>query len=158
MLSGVLGGCRRQAGTVANSDNKPAQSARTLADNDRKPAQQLRTAAIDPDKFPEPEKMVTALFTTKSHSLIVKAAERFDRAAYAWEPGQKPKLLVQGNMLEITRLSDDNFAALYYDSDDQTSVVTFNAQQLTLQPLSLPKTPSGWGRCQGNDQVLVCIG
>ena len=98
------------------------------------------------------------MFTTKSRVLIVKAADRDVRAAYAWEPGQQPKLLVQGNMLEITRLSDDSFAAWYSDTDKQTFVVTFNAQQLTSQPLALPKAVSGWGRCAGNVELLVCLG
>jgi hypothetical protein len=155
---GVLGGCRRQAGAVANGDNKSAQSAANPANNGVKTAQQVQTAASDDIRFVVPGRGVTAVFTTKSRSLIVKAAERDLRAAYAWEPGQQPKLLVQGNGLEITRLSDDSFAAWYSDGDEQTSVVTFNAQQLTLQPLGLPKSPSGWGRCEGNTEVLVCIG
>jgi len=154
---GVLGGCRRQAGAVVNGDNKSAQSAANPANNGIKTAQ-VQTAASDDIRFVVPGRGVTAVFTTKSHSLIVKAAERDLRAAYAWEPGQQPKLLVQGNGLEITRLSDDSFAAWYSDSDEQTSVVTFNAQQLTLQPLGLPKSPSRWGRCEGNADVLVCLG
>ena len=158
VLFGVLCGCRRQAGNVASSDNKSAQSAGTPANNDIKAAQPVGTVASDDIKFVVPGKGVTAVFTTKSRSLIIKAAEQFVRAAYAWEPGQQPKLLVQGNMLEITRLSDDSFAASYSDSDDQTSVVTFNAQQLTSQPLHLPKSPSGWGGCEGNEEALVCLG
>jgi len=155
---GVLGGCRRQAATVTNSDNKSAQSVGTPANSASKPAQQVTTGASDDIQFVVPGKGVTAVFTTKSRFLIIKAAESSVRAAYAWEPGQQPKLLVQGNGLEITRLSDDSFAASYADTDDQTVVVTFNAQQLTSQPLALPKSPSRWAVCEGNDEVLVCLG
>jgi hypothetical protein len=154
---GVLGGCRRQAGAVANGDNKSAQSAGNPANNGIKTAQQVQTAASDDIKFLVPGRSVTAVFTTKSRSLIVKAAETNLRAAYTWEPGQQPKLLVQGNGLEITRLSDDSFAAWYSDSDEQTFAVTFNAQQLTSPIIALP-TFSGWGGCEGNDALLVCLG
>jgi hypothetical protein len=155
---GMLGGCRRQAGVVANIDNKSVQSASAMTNNDVKPAQQVRAAASDDIKFVLPGKTVTAVLTTKSRSLIITAASADLRAAYAWEPGQEPKLLVQGKMLGITRLSDDSFAALYSDIDGQSFVVTFNPQQLTSQPLGLPKSPSGWGGCEGNDEVLVCQG
>jgi hypothetical protein len=154
---GALGGCRRQAEISANSDNKSAKAATTLANNDSKPAQQVRTAANDDIKFLLPGKMVYAVFTTKSRSLVIQANETVLRAAYAWEPGQEPKLLVQGKIYGITRLSDDSFAAWYSDHDDQTSVVTFDAHQLTSQPLGLPNF-SGWGVCEGNDEVLVCLG
>jgi hypothetical protein len=157
MVLGVLGGCRQHAGAVANSDNKSAQSAGAPANNDINAAQQVRTAARDDIKFVVPGKGVTAVFTTKSRSLIIKAADADLRAAYAWEPGQEPKLLVQGKIWGITRLSDDSFAAWYSDKHDQTYVVTFNAQQLTSQPLALPKF-SGWGVCEGNYEMFVCLG
>jgi hypothetical protein len=157
MLLGVLGSCRRQAGTVSSNDNKSAQSAITPANNDSKPAQQVTNVASDDIKFVVPGKGVTAVFTTKSRSLIIQAADADLRAAYAWEPGQEPKLLVQGKIFGIKRLSDDNFAAWYLDKDDQTYVITFNAHQLTSRPLGLPKF-SGWGICEGNDEVLVCLG
>lgn len=154
---GVLGGCRRQPETIANSDNKSGKAATTLTTNDSKPTQQVRTAANDDIKFLLPGKGVIAVFTTKSPSLIIHAADPNLRAVYAWEPGQEPKLLVQGKIYGIARLSDDSFAAWYSDKDDQVSVVTFNGHQLTSQPLGLPKF-SGWSACEGNDEMLVCQG
>lgn len=154
----VLGGCRQQSAAVASSDNKSAQSAGTTPNNDIKAAQQVRNAASNDIKFVVPGKDVLAVFTTKSRSLIVHAAVPDLHGAYAWEPGQEPKLLVQGKVLGVTRLSDDSFAASYSDNDDHSFVVTFNGQQLTSQPLVLPESPSGWGGCEGNDEVLVCQG
>jgi hypothetical protein len=136
MFLGVLDGCRQHGQSVAsNTDEKFL-----LADHSSP----------------------TGVFTTRSPGLIVKATDKFLRAAYSWVPGQKPRLLVQGNMLEITRLSDDSFAAWYSegtsDSDNPRFMVTFNARQLTSQPLALPKALMGWGSCKGNDEVVVCLG
>lgn len=127
-----VGGCRQHDRTLIHND-----AAFELSDKEMSP---------------------TAVFTTTSSSLIVKAAEKYLRAVYSWEPGKQPSLVTQGNMLDITRLSDDNFAAWYSDNDNQQFVVTFNPQHLTSQPLALPKTVPGWGECEGNNEVFVCIG
>lgn len=101
----------------------------------------------------------TEVFTTNSPFLLVKAAKGADyRALYSWEPGNKPKLIIGGRDLDVARLTDDVFAS-WYSQDDKEYVATLNAQQLISQPLLLPAgTPTGWGGCQGDIRILVCIG
>jgi hypothetical protein len=101
----------------------------------------------------------TRVFTTKSLSLVIKgAAGSAHRSLYSWEPDKAPKLIVEGRDLDVSRLSDDLFAAWYFD-DTQEVIVTLNAQQLISQPLALPKGgPTGWGGCEGDTHYLVCIG
>jgi hypothetical protein len=60
--------------------------------------------------------------------------------------------------LDVTRLSDDTFAAYYFDNKKE-AIVTLNSQGLISQPLMLPQGgPTGWGGCDGNTRIIVCIG
>jgi len=98
------------------------------------------------------------VFTTKSSSIVIKAADRVHRSLYSWESGNAPKLIVEGRLLDITRLSDDTFAAWYSDNNEE-EFVTLDAQKLTSQPLTLSKGgPTGWKGCTGDTVHVVCVG
>jgi hypothetical protein len=109
---------------------------------------------------PLPEGMEpTAIFTTDSPFLVIKAAnDAYHRSVYSWQPGKAPILIVKGRDLDITRLSDNIFAAWFSD-DDQEQIVTLNGKKIVSQPLVLPNGgPRGWGSCEGDSHQVVCIG
>lgn len=120
------------------------------------------------DTFPLPKgSSPTEVFTTRTLSLIVKTGDitptdRFQRSLYLWEPGKEPKLIVSGHFLDVTRLSDDDFAATWYSKNTENSPVAFvtlNARGHISQPLMLPPSgPIGWGGCEGNTRYVACIG
>jgi hypothetical protein len=84
----------------------------------------------------------TGVFTTNSSSIVIKAAaDRDHRSLYSWDAGKGPKLIVEGGDLDITRLSDDTFAAWYSDNN-QEEIVTLDAQKLISQPTT--DSPEGW--------------
>lgn len=125
-------------------------------------------AADSPAKTPSPSTDTvslpsgmnpTRLFTTTSPSLVIKAAGDIDhRSLYSWEPGQAPKLIIEGRDLDVTRLSDDTFAAWYSDND-QEAIVTLDAKHLISEPLNLPNGgPTGWQTCEGDTVYVICIG
>lgn len=119
----------------------------------------IRDATLSLPKDSSP----TGVYTTRSLSIIVKTgditpADRYRRSLYAWEPGKQPKFIVGGHFLDVTRLSDDTFAAYYFDNKKE-AIVTLNSQGLISQPLMLPQGgPTGWGGCDGNTRIIVCIG
>jgi hypothetical protein len=101
----------------------------------------------------------TKIFTTTAPSLLVKAAKGADfRSIYSWVPDKEPRLIVEGRDLDMTRLSDDIFAA-WYTEPSQEVIVTLNAQQLISPPLTLPNGGlTGWVACEGDVQHVVCLG
>ena len=105
----------------------------------------------------------TGVFTTSSSTLVVKTGDilpgdNFHRSVYSWEPGQPPKLIIGAHALELTRLSENEFAALYSEKQKQ-ALVTLNSNEVTSQPLVLPRGgPSGWGLCEGDARYLACTG
>jgi hypothetical protein len=101
----------------------------------------------------------TRIFTTTSTLIVIKAAADADhRSLYSWQPGNEPKLIVEGRDLDVTRLSGDTFAAWYSENSKQ-ELVTLNAQQITSQPLMLPQGgPTGWQGCEGDTARIVCMG
>jgi hypothetical protein len=101
----------------------------------------------------------TGLFTTNSPLLVIKAAgDAYHRSLYSWESGKTPALIVEGQALDVTRLSDDTFAAWYSDKS-QEEIVTLNGQKLISPPMTLPNGgPTGWGACEGDLQYVVCVG
>jgi len=118
------------------------------------------TPASEYETVPLPKGMSpTGVFTTNSYSLVIKAAGDIDhRSLYSWEPGKKPKLIIEGRDLDITRLSDNTFAA-WYSKNSQEEIVTLDAQKLITPPLKLPKGgPRGWFFCEGDTQAIVCRG
>jgi len=101
----------------------------------------------------------TGVFTTTSPFLLIKAASGRDhRSLYSWEPNKPPKLIVEGRDLDVTRLSDDTFAA-WYPENGQEAIVILNAQQVISEPLTLPPGgPTGWNGCAGDMATVVCLG
>ncbi|MGC2119297.1 MAG: hypothetical protein WA644_09440, partial [Candidatus Acidiferrales bacterium] len=101
----------------------------------------------------------TALFTTNSPSLVIKAAsDAYHRSVYSWQPGSRAVLIVEGRDLDVTRLSDNTFAAWFSDGH-QEQIVTLNEKRVISLPLVLPNGgPRGWGACEGDSQHVVCIG
>jgi len=60
--------------------------------------------------------------------------------------------------LDVTRLSDDTFAAWYSESGHEV-LVTFDGQQHVSKPTVLPDGgPVGWGGCEGSSRYVACIG
>lgn len=124
--------------------------------NGRKTFAAGETPAGDHETVPLPKGMSpTGVFTTNSSSLVIKAAGDIDhRSLYSWEPGNAPSVIIEGRDLDITRLSDDTFAAWYSDNNRQ-EIVTLDAQKLIPQPLKFPNGgPSGWGGCEGHNGPL----
>jgi hypothetical protein len=151
LVFGILGACR--GNRTPSSDG---QSGKTSSSS-------VRSATFPLSKDSSP----TAVFTTKSLSLLVKTGDitptdRFQRSLYLWQPSKEPKLIVAGHFLEVIRLSDDEFAATWYSENNENSPVAFvtlNARGLISQPLMLPAGgPTGWGGCEGDTRHVACIG
>ncbi len=112
------------------------------------------------DKLVLPGKLSpTEVFTTTTPSLVIKAAADAEyRSLYSWVPGGAPKIIVRGRDLDVTRLSNDVFAA-WFSENNQESIVILNAQGLISAPLMLPPGgPTGWQGCEGDLRNIVCIG
>ena len=156
----VLTGCNRNnARETPSSQPKASPPGRPFVVNLRPRDTACTTSSAEQLCLPDGNKP-TGLFTTKSASLVLKAAAGPDyRSIYSWEPGKEPKLIVRGLDLDVTRLSDDTFAAWYTSESRQELLVTFDAEKLTSEPLVLPAGgPSGWQGCTGDTHYLACIG
>jgi hypothetical protein len=101
----------------------------------------------------------TGIFTTDSPFLVIKAAnDAYHRSVYSWQAGKPPILIVEGRDLDITRLSNNTFAAWFSD-DHQEQIVTLNEKKIVSEPLVLPNGgPRGWSDCEGDSHQVVCIG
>lgn len=120
-----------------------------------------KSPSSEPEAVPLPEgTSATGVFTTNSSAMVIKAASGSHyRSLYSWEPGNAPKLMITGWDLDITRLSDDSFAAWYSDYAEREYFVTLDAQKLITPPMKLPKGgPRGWFFCEGDTQTVVCEG
>ena len=152
LLLGVFCGCQNNKPHVAAGE--PVKTPSAVNSTVKFPEEQTPTVAVLLPGGQSP----TRVFTTSSSSLVIKAATGDYRALYSWEPGKESKLIVESSDLDVTRLSDDTFAA-WYSKNNRQAFVTLNAHHLISQPLMLPKGgPTGWGACEGDTLNVVCIG